>query len=179
MYFYRFVEYTPRKCFNHFAQSVVDARREGNENTHSGVVAETMKLLGNSSYGYQIMDRSIHMITKYLGDEKIHKAKNEKFFKRMSVVKKNLYEVDLLKSRIEQENQLLYVFSFFNTPAKLRMLELYYNFFHKYCDENNFEDLEMDTDSLYLALAEYNLVYYVRRKLSGHYFVEMIVETTL
>ena len=75
-----------------------------------------MKLLGNSSYGYQIMDRSIHTITKYLGDEKIHKAKNEKFFKRMNVVKKNLYEVELLKSRIEQENQLLYVFSVFNTP---------------------------------------------------------------
>ena len=45
---YRFVEYTPRKCFNNFVQSVVDARREGDENTHSGVVAETMKLLGNS-----------------------------------------------------------------------------------------------------------------------------------
>ena len=45
---YRFLEYTPRKCFNNFVQSVVDARREGDENTHSGVVAETMKLLGNS-----------------------------------------------------------------------------------------------------------------------------------
>ena len=41
--------------------------------------------------------------------------------------------------------------------AKLRMLELYYNFFHKYCDENKFEELEIDTDSLYLALAEDNL----------------------
>ena len=37
------------------------------------------------------------------------------------------------------------------------MLELYYNFFHKYCDENKFDELEMDTDFLYLALAEENL----------------------
>ena len=37
------------------------------------------------------------------------------------------------------------------------MLELYYNFFQKYCNENKFEELEMDTDSLYLALAEDNL----------------------
>ena len=36
-------------------QSAVDARREGDENPNSGVVAETMKLLANSSYGYQIM----------------------------------------------------------------------------------------------------------------------------
>ena len=34
------------------------------------------------------------------------------------------------------------------------MLELYYNFFTRFCDVNKFEDLEMDTDSLYLALAE-------------------------
>ena len=37
------------------------------------------------------------------------------------------------------------------------MLELYYNFFDKFCDVNKFEELEMDTDSLYLALAEENL----------------------
>ena len=74
---YRCVEYTPRKCFNIFVQSVVDTRREGDENSHSGVVAETMTHLDNSSYGYQIMDRSRHTITKYLGDEKTHKAINE------------------------------------------------------------------------------------------------------
>ena len=38
--------------------------------------------------------------------------------------------------------------------AKLRMLELYYNFFAKFCDVNKFEELEMDTDSLYPAPAE-------------------------
>ena len=37
------------------------------------------------------------------------------------------------------------------------MLELYYNFFNKYCNENMFEELEMDTDSLYLALGAENL----------------------
>ena len=37
------------------------------------------------------------------------------------------------------------------------MLELYYNFFTKLCDVNKFEELEMDTDSLYLALAEKEL----------------------
>ena len=45
---YRFVQYTPQKCFNNFVQSVVDARREGDEKPLSGVVAETMERLGNS-----------------------------------------------------------------------------------------------------------------------------------
>ena len=62
---YRFVQYTPKKCFNNFVQSAVDARKEGDENPNSRVVAETMKLLPNSSYGYQVMDRSRHTVTKY------------------------------------------------------------------------------------------------------------------
>ena len=37
---YRFVEYTPVKCFNKFVQPAVDVRREGDENPNSIVVAE-------------------------------------------------------------------------------------------------------------------------------------------
>ena len=74
--------------FHQLCQSVVAARR-GDENPYCGVVAETMKLLDNSLYGYQIMDRSRHTITEYLGDEKTHKAKNEKLFKRLNVRKKD------------------------------------------------------------------------------------------
>ena len=59
---YRSVQYTPRKGFNNFVHSVVDARREGDENLLPGILAETMKILCNSSYGYQIMDRSRHTI---------------------------------------------------------------------------------------------------------------------
>ena len=152
---YRFVQYTPRKCFNTFVQSVVDARR-GDENPDSSVVAETMKLLGNSSYGYQIMDRSKHTETKYLNDEKTHKAINGKMFKRLNNVSKELYEVELAKSKIELREPIIVGF-FILQYAKLRMLELYYNFFDRFCDVDKFEELEMDTDSLYLALAHENL----------------------
>ena len=37
------------------------------------------------------------------------------------------------------------------------MLELYYNFFTKFCDAAKFEELELDTDSLNLAVAEKEL----------------------
>ena len=40
-----------------------------------------MKLLANSSYGYQIMDQSRHTVMKYLTDEKTHAAINSKLFK--------------------------------------------------------------------------------------------------
>ena len=43
---------------------------KGDENPYSSVVAETMKLLADSSYGYQITDRSRLTVTKYLTDKK-------------------------------------------------------------------------------------------------------------
>ena len=151
-----FVQYTPRKCFNNFIQSAVDARRQGDENPNSSVLAENMKLLANSSYGYQIMDRSRHIVTKYLNDEKTHSAINSKMFKRLNNITDQLYEVELFKSEIEQREPI--IVGFFILPyAKLRMLELYYNFFKKFCDTDKYEELEMDTDSLYLALSEENL----------------------
>ena len=153
---HRFVQYTPRKVINSFVQSVVDARRAGDENPLSGVVAETMKLLGNSSYGYQIMDRLKYTMKKYLGDKKNHKAINNQFFKRLNIVAKDLYEVELVKSTIELCETII-VGLFILQYAKLRMLELFYNFFDKICDVNKFEEFEMDTDSLYLTLAKEDL----------------------
>ena len=153
---HRFVQYIPRKCFNSFAQSAVDARRQRDKNPKSSVLAETMKLLANSYYGYQIMDRSRHTVTKYLSDEKTHSAINSKLFKRLNQITDQLYEVELVKSEIEHREPIIVGF-FILLYAKMRMLEHYYNSLKKFCDTDKYEELEMDTDSLYLALSEENL----------------------
>ena len=108
---HRFVEYTPRKCFNSFVQAARDARRKGDENPNSIVVAETMKLLANRSYGYQILDRSRHTVTKYLIDEKTHAAINSKLFKRLDHLNNSLYEVELAKAEIEHKEPIIAGFS--------------------------------------------------------------------
>ena len=75
----------------------MDARRQRDENPNSRVVAEATKLLASSSYGYQVMDRSRHTVTKYLSDEKTHSAINNKLFKRLNHITDQLYEVELVK----------------------------------------------------------------------------------
>ena len=68
----------------------------------------------------------------------------------------SLYKVELAKAQIEHKEPI--IVGFVNLQfAKLRKLELYYNFFARFCDVNKFEELGMDTDSLYLALAEKEL----------------------
>ena len=67
-----------------------------------------------------------------------------------------MYEVELVKSEIEHREPIIVGF-FILQYAKLRMLELYYIFFKKFCGTEKYEELEMDTDSLFLAVSEENL----------------------
>ena len=88
--------------------------------------------------------------------KKTHAAINSKLFKRLDHVKNSLYKVELAKEEIEHKEPMIVGF-FILQNVKPRMLELYYNFSTKFCDVTKFEQLEMDTDSLYPALAEKEL----------------------
>ena len=144
-----------------FLQAAVNASRKGDENSNSSVVAGTMKLLAYSFYGCQILDRSRHTVTKYLSYEKRHGAIKKKMFKRMGYIIDQLYEVELVKSEIEHKGPLVVEF-YILQYAKLKVLELYYNFFDKYCDVTKFEELDMDTNSLHLTLSEHDLFVCIR-----------------
>ena len=61
-----------------------------------------------------------------------------------------------MKADVEHKEPIIVGF-FVLQYAKLRKLELYHNFFRKFSDFNSFEEMEMDTDSLYLALAHDSL----------------------
>ena len=112
-----------------------------------------MDVLANSSCGYRKIDRSWHTGTKYLNKEKAHAAINSKLFKKLNLLSNASYEVELAEGVIEHKEPI--IGGFFNVLyVKLRNLELYYNFFTKFCDLHKLEELEMDTDSLYLALGE-------------------------
>ena len=121
---HRFVQYTPRKCFDNFVHSAVDTRRQRDGNPNSSVVAETMRLQANSSYGYQIMDRSRHTVTKYLTDEKTLSAFNSEKFKRPNHIPDHMYKVELVKSGIEHREPFI-LGAFILQYAKLRMLKLH------------------------------------------------------
>ena len=96
--------------------------------------------------------RSRQSISKFLNDEKAHKTINETLLKS----EKDLYEVELLKSIIEHREPIVVGFFILQYP-KLRILELYYNFFDKFSDIIKIEEMDLDTDALYLPIAEENL----------------------
>ena len=105
-------------------------------------------------------------------------ATNSKLFEKLEHVNNSLYEVELAKAQTEHKEPII-VGSLILQYAKLRMLELYYNFFTRICDVNKFEELEMDTDLLYLALAEKKLEWKIVKDLkwevNGRGCVQMTV----
>ena len=120
----------PMKYFKKFLRSTVNAQCQRDEKPNTNVVAETMKFLANSSNGYQIMDCFGYWNTNYTVDEKTHAATNNAIFKKLGYINDQLYEVEFAKPEIEHKELILVDF-FIVQYAKLRMLELYYNFFHK------------------------------------------------
>ena len=127
-----------------------------------------MKLLANTSFGYQIVDRSRHTVTKYLSNEKTHAVNNSKLFKKLDHVNNSLYEVEHAKAQIGHKEPILVRLSILQY-AKLRMLEMYYNFFTKFCDVNKFKELERHKNSLYLALAEKELEDCIRPEMGAEW----------
>ena len=114
------------------------------------------------------MDRSRNTVTDYLHDGKTHAAINGKLFKKLDHVNSSLHEFELARAQVEHKEPIidgLIILQY----AKLRMLELYYKFFIRFCDVNKFEGLEMDTDSLYLALAKKELEHCIRPEMKAEW----------
>ena len=98
------------------------------------------------------MNRERHESTQFVNGSKTDKLINHALFKSLNEIDEETYEVTMRKSTIEHKEPIAIGF-FILQYSKLRMLELVYNFFVKYCDRSMYEFIEMDTDSLYMALA--------------------------
>ena len=97
---------------------------------------------------------------------KTHAAIISKLFKKRDHVNNSLYENELAKARIEYRESIIVEFSVLQY-AKLRVLELYYNFFTKSCDVHKFKELEVDRDSLLLAPAQKELEDCIRSEMKA------------
>ena len=99
------------------------------------------------------MDRSRHTVTKYISLEKTHAAIKIKLFKKLDDVHNFLYQLELAKAQFEHKEPISDGFILLQN-TKLRILEVYYNFFTKFSDVNELGELEMNTYFLYFVLAK-------------------------
>ena len=63
---YTVIEYIPDAAFNSFMTQVAQARLDGDLDKDKALIAETMKLIGNSSYGKLITNKEKHHMSTNL-----------------------------------------------------------------------------------------------------------------
>ena len=124
---YQIIEYEPKPCFQNFGDSVSAARRAGDTDPDKAIIADTMKLLGNSAYGKTVTNVDRHRDIKYCTEVGTSRPISNKRFRQLDVVTDDAYEVTSSKARVTYD--LPHHIGFFVYQyAKLRMLEFYYDF---------------------------------------------------
>ena len=128
---YQVVEYEPNPCFQRFGESVSAARRNGDVDPDKSIIADTMKLLGNSAYGKTVTNVDKHRDVRYCTEVGTSRLISNKRFRQLDVVTDDAYEVTSSKARVTYD--LPHHIGFFVYQyAKLRMLEFYYDFVDRY-----------------------------------------------
>ena len=149
---YQVIEYTPKPCFKPFVDAVSNAHRVGDADPSKAIIADTMKLVGNSSYGKTITNKERHRQVKFCDDDEVPNLINSPFFRELNPIDGNTYEVQSSKKKIKLDLPLQVGF-FVYQYAKLRMLQFYYDFLDKYIARSDFEYCETDTDSAYIVIS--------------------------
>ena len=128
---YQIVEYHREACFRQFGESVSTARRAGDADPDKAIIADTMKLLGNSAYGKTVTNVDRHRNVAYCTEVGSSACINNKRFRQLDVVTDDAYEVTASKARLTYDLPL-HIGFFVYQYAKLRMLQFYYDFVDRY-----------------------------------------------
>ena len=150
---HRYISYTSGRPFKWFPEEVSSARRAADLDKNKKQLGDTAKLKGNSFYGKMIENLEKHISTKFTTDEKlIDKIFRSPFFEDLEEINAGVFEVRQRKRQVTITRPYQCGIAVYQL-AKLRMLEFYYDFLDKFCDRRDFELIQMDTDSFYMALS--------------------------
>ena len=133
-----------------------DARRAGDCDPTKSILADAMKLLGNSARkdsdrpGVTPERSRSGVAPQYDAPQYVNKP----HFRALHSLDDGVYKVDMTK-KVIRFNLPLQIGFFVYQYAKLCMLEVY--FLINYVDPSDFQMCEMDTDSAYLAISGENL----------------------
>ena len=97
------------------------------------------------------MDKSKHTSLKFCDEEKIHRHIRHPLFKTLEELNDDIYEVEKTKKKIYLDSPLQIMISVYSY-AKLLLIS-FWEFLNKYLDNELYQLLQTDTDSLYIAFA--------------------------
>ena len=149
----RVIEYNGKAVFNSFVDEVsADRRRADLGGEEFEMRGAASKLKGNCAYGRTLMDKSRHTKLLFTKEENLAINADSPFLKKFDELNRHIFEVEKQPKKIVHDLPVqigLAVYSY----AKLHMLE-FWEFLNTYLDNDMYQLMEMDTDSLYIAFAQ-------------------------
>ena len=165
---YRTIDCQPQKIFGWFVDQVTEARRQGDTDKDKALFADLFKLLRNSCYGKFIEALERQTLVSYTTDEAVvDRALRSSWFEDLNEIGEAT-ELHRRKQKIEINRPFQKGITVYQL-AKLRILEFYYDFLDRFVDRKDFELIQMDTDSLYMAISGTSLDEIVRLELRGEF----------
>lgn len=163
------IEFCSAPVFRKFVNLVADYRRMAAADDSKAELAHLYKILLVSSYGSMYINRERHTRVKIAGNRRQASiAVNERSFKNLHYLGKDLYEVEIATSKVRHDLPLVVAFNILQN-AKVRMLEVYYDFLNVYIMRDMCTLCTMDTDSLYVSLSRETLEECVHPHLKDEY----------
>ena len=161
---YTVVEYIPNAAFQGFSTHVAQACLQGDKDKEKALIAEMNKLIGNSLYGRTVTNKEKHHDIFYVNDCQVGECIMDNHLFGLTELPDGYYEVEQTKSKIVLDLPI-HIGVFILNYAKLRMLEFYYDFMDYYLSHDDFEYVEMHTDSAYLGIAGQNVEGLIKEEL--------------
>ncbi len=144
------------KCFEKLCNKITHARREGDKHQNKKIIADSMKLIGNSLFGGSLLDRSRYKQFKYVKSKtSAQNFVNDPKFVNLEELDAEIFEFEMQKKRILQDVPVQIGY-FILQYAKLFMLQFFYDFLTVFFKPTDYCLMSMDTDSFYVAFASEN-----------------------
>ena len=134
---YTVIEYIPNAAFNSFMTQVAQARLDRDRDKDKALITETMKLIGNSSYGKLITNKEKHHDIVYVNESEIGAEIMDNHFYSLTELPNGYYKVEKTKQKIILDLPI-HLGVFILNYAKLCMLEFYYDRVDKYLSHEDF-----------------------------------------
>ena len=119
---YQVVEFQKQRCFLDFVKEASDALRLGDADSDTDIIADTMKVIGNSGYGSLIMDKTKHSDIQYvLGENETCLEVNDPRFQKLECLdeEEQYYEVEMSKRIVKLDLPIQLGYFVYNVPSSV------------------------------------------------------------
>ena len=159
---YQVLEFRPQRCFQSFVNLGTDGRRLCDLKDDMKSEGDKYKLLQNSGIGSIQLNRMKHQNTRFIdSNTQAQLLINDPKFKNISTITDTVKEITMGKRSISCDLPIQLSFTVLQL-AKLRILQIYYDFFQAKCEPGTYEICQMDTDSLYFSFSKPDLASIVK-----------------